>query len=118
MSAQPLAAAAARARHSGMGIASFLLAIVAGLAITVLVMIAGVLSVKPPKGPDETSAEAVPLGTGIILAGLVDMVALGLGVAGVCQGERLKVFSVLGLCSSAFRLIGVLGIMLIGLLVP
>jgi hypothetical protein len=83
-------------KHSGLGIASFVISLVAGAAIFADVVIAGVLEATTPGGMDERSPEAIFIGLGIIAFIVLDVVALGLGFAGLLQPDRKKLFAVLG----------------------
>ncbi len=83
-------------KHSGIGITSFVISIVAAIAIFVVFVIAGILEASTPGGLDEKSAAAIITGLGIIALILVDIVALGLGIAGLFQRERIKLFAILG----------------------
>src|SRR3546814_19935109 len=58
------------------GIASFVIAVVGGLALFVLFAIAGYLEVTTPGGVDEKSAVAIFLGLGLILVWAVVLVGL------------------------------------------
>ena len=102
-------------KHSGMGMASFVLSIVAGVAIFALFTVAGMMEASTPGGMDERDPEVVLLGLGIIAAILADLVALGLGVAGLCQPDRKKVFAVLGTVFSAVMVAGAIALVALGL---
>ena len=80
-------------RYSGFGIASFVIAIVAGLLEFVLVAAAGVLEATTPGGIDENSPVAVLLGLALIRGLLVDILGIGLGIASLCQPTEESVRS-------------------------
>lgn len=102
-------------RHSGFGIASFVTALAAGLLVLVVFGIAGVIGAR--NGDiDEKSPEAVLLGLAVIGGLLVAMLGIGLGIAGVCQHRRKKVFAVLGLVINAVVTLGVVLVMIVGIL--
>jgi hypothetical protein len=65
-------------------------------------------------GIDEESAGAVVLGLLIIGMMLLDLVALGLGIGGLIQKDRKKVFAILGTIFSGLTIGGVLLLMVLG----
>src|SRR5690606_41826207 len=93
------------AKHSGLGIASFIISLVAGLAILIAIVIAGIMEANTPGGSDENSPEAILLG--LVQSGMLvlDLVALGLGIGAPFQRDRQKIFATLGaiFCRSAKR---------------
>src|SRR5262249_14243521 len=102
-------------KHSGLGIASFVIAVTVGLLEFVLLAIAGVLEVTTPGGIDENSPVAVVLGLTLLAGLLVNILGIGLGIAGLCESYRKKLFAVLGVVIGAVVLFGVLLVMAIGL---
>lgn len=105
-------------KHSGLGIASFVIAVVGGLAVFVLFAIAGYLEVTTPGGVDEKSAVAIFLGLGLILVWAVVLVGLILGAVSAFNRERRRLFSGLGLGLNATWLLLSLAIMALGLSQP
>ena len=103
-----------RLKHSGLGIASFIVSICAGAVLFVLVAIAAVLASASPGGLDAKSASAIVLGLLMFLFLFVELVALGLGVAGLFQRGRNKVFAILGIAFSVTSVLTILGLMVIG----
>ena len=83
-------------RHSGMGIAAFVTSLVAAMLMLVLFAIAGVIETGTPGGIDEESPQAVLIGAGMVAVLGVQLVAGGLGLAGMLQRDRRKAFAVLG----------------------
>lgn len=104
-------------RHSGLGIASFVLALIAGALLLLLVGVAALLAAATPGGIDEDSPAVVVLGLMIFGGLFVAVVALGLGIAGLFQPRRAKVFAVLGTVFSALAIAGVGAVMTLGILV-
>lgn len=88
-------------RHSGLGIASFALSLGATLLLFLLFIIAGVMEASTPGGIDEESPAAIIAGLGIIFCVILELVALGLGIGGLCQNNRRKLFAVLGVIFAA-----------------
>lgn len=83
-------------KHSGLGIASFIISLIAGLALLGLFTAAGVLETTTQGGLDEESVAALVIGLGILFAGLTTLVSLLLGIIGLVQQERKKIFALLG----------------------
>ena len=86
--------------HSGLGIASCIIGVLAGLIEVAIVAIAGMIEVSTPGGMDENSPEAI---------------LIGLGVGGLMQ-RRKKLFAVLGVLVSLFVTCGVAGLFVLGLM--
>lgn len=102
-------------KHSGLGIASFITSIVSGLLIFLLIVVAGVMEASTPGGIDEESAGAVMVGLFLFAFLGAALVALGLGIGGLLQKERKKIFAILGTVFSAVSLVVTIFIMIIGL---
>jgi len=102
-------------KHSGVGIASFVTSIVAGVLIFLLVIIAGVLEMSTPGGMDEESIAAVLIGLFLFAFLGAELVALGLGIGGLIQKDRKKIFAILGVVFSATALLITLFILFLGL---
>ena len=99
--------------HSGLGITSFIISLVAGVGLLALFGIAGVAEAQP-NGLDEESHMAGVLGLLMLLTALAQIVALGLGIAGLVQAGRSKLFSVLGTVFASTALFGSLLLLLLG----
>ena len=102
--------------HSGMGIASFIIGLVASLGLLVTFGVAGVADSTQPGGLDEASVMAGVLGLLMVLFALAQLVALGLGIAGLVQAGRNKILSVLGTVFASTALLGSLMLMLLGVI--
>ena len=101
--------------NSGLGKASFIISIIAGVFIFFLIILAGILEESTPGGIDENSDGAALLGCSFILLMLAELVALGLGIGGMCVKGRKKVLAILGTCFSAVALLGSMCLALLGL---
>jgi len=101
-------------KHSGLGIASFIISCVSGIAMFSIFVAAGLMQAAPG-GIDERSSSAVVLGLGIFAFIGMTLVALGIGIAGLAQKERKKLFAVLGVVFSVTTIVCTAGLMLIGL---
>jgi hypothetical protein len=102
-------------KHSGLGIASFITSIISGIILFTLVGIAGFLQATTPGGLDENSAAAVIIG--LLLFAFVGalLVALGLGIGGLVQKERKKIYAVLGTVFATAFLLIMIFILILGL---
>lgn len=101
-------------KHSGLGIASFILSIVIAFLIFLLLMVAGIMEATTPGGMDEESAGAMIVGLFTMLFMFIDFVALGLGIAGLFHRERKKIFAILGTIFSGVTFLGTVMLILIG----
>ena len=101
-------------KHSRFGIASFILALVAGVFEFILIAIAGVLSAQAGSELDENSPEAMLIGLGVLGGFAVNLISLGLAIAGLCERRRNKVFAILGLVINILLVVGVCGLAAIG----
>lgn len=118
--------------HSRMGIASFVIAIVAVVAIVVLFVVAGFLTAQLSQGIDFQNATPQELqqdlqnspgfiglalaGIGIFVCLLVSLVGFVLGVAGIVQGRRKRLFAILGSVFNGLVLLVFALLFLLGLL--
>ena len=102
-------------KHSGLGIASFVSSIAAAVLIFIMVMAAGFMELSTPGGIDEESAEALLIGLLLFTFMGLTLVAFGLGVGGLFQAQRKKVFAVLGTVFSVLVLLGTGLLLLMGM---
>jgi hypothetical protein len=102
-------------KHSGLGIASFVTSIVSSVSLFLTFLVAGVLEVSTPGGLDEESAAAIVVGLCMFAFLFVALVSLGLGIGGLIQKDRTKLFAVLGTVFSACAFFGTIVLVLIGL---
>lgn len=102
-------------KHSGVGIAAFILSTISGMLMFLLVAVAGFMEVSTPGGMDEESVGALLIGLGVI--GLIGLstVSLGLGISGLIQKNRKKLFAVIGTVFSITSILGMVLLILIGL---
>ncbi len=101
--------------HTGFGIASFVTSICAGLTLVGSLGVAGYVSIKTPGVmEDATSAEAILVGTAMVLGCFLALIGIGLGVAGLLQQGKKKTLSVLGSIFSVGVLLITASLMIIG----
>ena len=103
-----------RLPHSGLGISAFVISLLAGSLMVIAFVMAAALDAQTG-GLDEDSPGAIVLGLFLVLSGLGQMLALGLGIAGMLQAHRNKLFGVLGTVCAATALLGGGLLMLLGL---
>ncbi|MBA3312373.1 MAG: hypothetical protein H0T47_03635 [Planctomycetaceae bacterium] len=103
-------------RHTGFGIASFVLAILSGIAMLALFVVAGIMETATPEGLDEESIEAMAVGLGFFGFAMATLLAFVLGVAGLFQSNRNKTFAILGMLFSILTLLGTTGLITVGLM--
>ena len=85
-------------KHSGVGIASFILSICMFLIIIGAFGYVAYQEVNTPGGIKEESAEAIVVGLAVIGCCALLMIGLILGVVGIFQKYRRKLFPILGTC--------------------
>ena len=101
-------------KHSALGIASFILSILVGVSFLALLVIAGFVETSRPGGMDEDSPVAMFLGLGLFAILGLNLLAFGIGIGGLFQENRKKLFSVLGIVFSSLTLIGGIGLIALG----
>jgi hypothetical protein len=104
-------------KHSGLGIAALILSILIGTTEFVMIVVAAIIESASEGGMDEDSVGAIVLGLIVIGGCFLAFVGLILGVAGLFQKDRKKVFPVLGTAFNAMILLAVAGLIIIGLLI-
>jgi hypothetical protein len=102
--------------HSGFGIASTVLGVIMGVAVFGLLVIAGIMETNTPGGIDEESPQAIVLGVLIIGSLVLSLVGLVLGLVGVFQPQRNKIFPGIGIGVNALLVLGTLAIVCLGML--
>ncbi|MUT64428.1 hypothetical protein [Paenibacillus sp. NEAU-GSW1] len=114
-------------KHSGLGIASFVLAIISillgVLGIILSVVFVAQLAGDPTSFLSETESGSIPEGAGSILAAVVLMflgvgisfVGLILGIVGVFAKNRRKLFAIIGLVFNGVIILGMLLMIVISL---
>jgi hypothetical protein len=90
-------------RQSGLGVASFAIAIFSLVYFLVVFVGAGVISYNGSYS--SAYSFVVILGLLIILGGIVLLIGLGLGIGAVAQKNRKKVFAVIGLVLNALMIL-------------
>ena len=103
-----------RQGQSKLGIASLLISIFTAIGFLIVFIIAGVMESNTYGGIDEESAGAIILGLFIIGFTFIDLLAIGLGMAGILQKTRERITAVIGTIISSAILIITLSLIGIG----
>ncbi|GIU20614.1 hypothetical protein TUM4644_10420 [Shewanella colwelliana] len=106
---------AIEAKHSGLGIASFVLSIVSLVLTFGLLIVAGVLEATTPGGMNEESIEAIVVGLLLFAFIGTALIATGLGIAGLCQKQRKKIFAILGTIFSLVTVVSTVSLISFGM---
>ena len=101
-------------RHSAFGIASFVISLMAGIGESLLLVLSGILYASTGGDLDSRSSMLVGLGCLIIGGILLGFIGAALGIVGLVEKERKRVFAILGLIFSAVIVIGVLAVIVVG----
>lgn len=101
-------------KHSGPGIASFCLSIIVAVLTFALVCYAGYLEMSTPGGVDEKDPKVMLIGVVFLGLMFLDLIAGVLGLAGLFQPDRKKLFPILGLLGSVATVGGVVALVIIG----
>lgn len=105
----------AELKNSGIGIASFVLSILASVGFFIVFMVAGYLEVTTPGGMGEESGAALVVGLFIIGLLILELVALGLGIGGLLQKDCKRTLALLGTIFSGVATICILGVIVLGM---
>lgn len=104
-------------RHSGFGIASFVLAVVSGTGEFVTVLAAGLIEATAPGCMKPDAPVAILIGLLILGAAGLNVLGLILGIVGACQADRRRLFAGLGLACNGLLILGIAAMIIIGSLV-
>ena len=104
-------------RHgqSKLGIAALIISIFTALGLFLLFLIAGVMESNTYGGIDEESAGAIIVGLLIFGFSFLDLLAIGLGIAGIFQKTRERITAIIGTIISSAILIITVSLVGIGL---
>ena len=101
-------------QQSRLGIASFVISLVSIVAVVALLVTAGLMAERTPRGIDEESTAAIAIGLMMFVFLIASLVALGLGIRGLLRRDEWRIFAFLGTLFSAVTLIATIVIMLVG----
>jgi len=101
-------------RHSELGIASCAVAVLAGAVIFLTFVFAGVVTAR--EGDlNENDPRAMAAGCALFTGGALALIGVVLGIVGVMQQRRIKLFAGLGLGFNACIVLGVATITILGM---
>ena len=103
-----------RQGQSKLGITALLISIFTAIGLFIVFLIAGVMESNTYGGIDEESAGAIILGLFIFVFGFLDLLALGLGIAGIFQKTRDRITAIIGTIIAVATLIISVSLVLIG----
>ena len=109
--------APAEQKHSGVGIASFVLSMLSGVSLFALFGVAGYMESQSPGGISEEDPTTMLLGVALIGAGMAQILAFILGALGLFQANRKKIFAILGTIFSLLALLTFGGLMVLGIVI-
>ena len=102
------------APSSGLGIASFVIALSSGFFLLLVILVAAMSEAAHPGiMDDDTVPVVILLGVGVLTCVAVSLVGIGLGIGGLCQKDRRTVFAALGL---SFNILICLAILCLGII--
>src|SRR5262245_48929619 len=100
--------------HSGPGIASFIVGVAAGLFEFLLIGGVALAFANAQEDLDERSPAAILVGLALFGGVMMALLGVALGIAGLCQSYRNKLFAVLGLVVNLLVVLGLGLLMVIG----
>tara|TARA_B100000963_G_C22290272_1_gene521094 strand:+ start:207 stop:539 length:333 start_codon:yes stop_codon:yes gene_type:complete len=103
-----------RQGQSNLGISSLLISLFTAIGLFIIFLIAGVLESNTYGGIDEESAGAIILGLFMLGFLFLDLLAVGLGIAGIFQRTRERVTAIIGTIISSATLIITISVIGIG----
>ncbi len=90
-------------KHSGLGIASFIISIVSGVFIILLYLGSAIFEMSTTRGLSYSTATILGLCINLCWGG--SFLALGLGIGGLFPKEQKRVFSILGTVFSSVTIV-------------
>jgi hypothetical protein len=103
-------------KHSGLGIAATIIAVVAGLGLLGVFVYAGYIGINEPGGqPSQDDPRMIGIGFGAMAATALLVLGAILGVAGLFAGTRKRLFAWLGLVLNLLPLLAGIALIILGL---
>lgn len=102
-------------RHSGLGIASFIISILSAVMVCLILFLAGMMETSTPTGLSEDSVGTLMLVLLFFAFLLASLIALGLGIGGLIKKNRKRIFAILGTVFSSVTLVGTMILILVGM---
>jgi hypothetical protein len=101
--------------HSGLALSSFAISVVGFLIAFAVFAVAGYLNASVEGGIAEESPQAVMIGLIIIAVCFSFVLGIALGIAGVVQDSKSRVFGIIGIVCNGGALLLVAGLLALGL---
>jgi hypothetical protein len=102
-------------KHSGLGILSVVLAALSAVAVVVTLVVAAAMSANDPTLFDDDEGPAtMALGAAVILEACLSLVGVGLGIGGLADKSRRKVFPAIGVVFNGLIILAVVALMVLG----
>ena len=102
-------------KHSGFGIASFVISLLAGAGMLLGLLLAAGIEAAQPGALDEESLVTALAGLVFLGLMLAEAVAVLLGIGSLFQGDRKKIFGALGMGCASVTLFCLIALILLGL---
>ena len=102
-------------KHSGLGIASFILSCISGFCLFFTILVAGIIEASNLGDSNENTSLLMLVGFSVLAFLFVALIASGLGIAGLIQKDRNKIYAVFGTIFSASAILVTLYILMVGL---
>jgi hypothetical protein len=99
--------------HSGLGIASFVLALLGFIGAFATFVVAGAMASRGPM--DEHQIGTMLVGLAMIFMLLLSLLGLGLGIGGLVRQGRRKLFAWLGVGIAVFTVLSTAGLIILGM---
>lgn len=103
-------------KHSGLGIASFIIGIIQSIASFTAIIISGATYATYSIPTENQEIIFAIIGLVIFVGLFIHLIGIGLGIAGLLQKNRKKVFSILGLIFNISCVMVVILIICLGLI--
>ena len=102
-------------KHSTLGIISFAISIAVGVLMLAVFTIAGILNQGRVQHGQSYPGQLI-IGLSAIFLLAADVLAVGFGIAALCEKGKKRVFGLLGLVFSSSTILGAVGLIVLGLM--
>ena len=102
-------------KHSILGIISFAISVLVGILMLAVFTIAGILNQGRVQHGQSYPGQLI-IGLGAIFLLAADVLAVGFGIAALCEKGKKRLFGLLGLVFSSATILGAVGLILLGLM--
>ena len=102
-------------KHSGLGIASFILSCISVFCLFFTILEAGIIEASNQGESNDNTSLLMLVGFSVLAFLFVALIASGLGIAGLIQKDRNKIYAVFGTIFSTSAILVTLYIFVVGL---